>query len=729
MLLGALLALTMATPGQAQDKSDSDYFAGFKQRLDSIEGHVSVVNRLKYDPVALSVKALTGELGRRPDPKAAFNWVRDNIAFEPYEGHLRDTRAILMSRSGNSLDQALLLRELLEVANIKTRIAYGDLKATDRERLMMAYLGKASLKGSVPGNAPVYNPESDRRLLGEVTRHYWVEAKIGGKWVSMSPAFPRGVYGATPTRKEGEHDGVPKEAKVELTVKVHVATKDNRGGELLSITRPVQDMTYRNMVLTFEPADAGGASWRPELTVSGKAVQGRSFSWKMRSRIWVEFFFDRGGKVQKKVVRDLYLEGGALDLFSSEQQVFSMLVLPGWMNETFLKAVAKQELASLHQATSKMRGALKEEFHKTMRREEADARMREYLTGLLGGAGGLMGLTYANVSDRATLAMAQSFGVRAYFDEPRIIITGGIRKGDRLFWQIDLRRDAVRALPAAGLPMSMAHAFQSLRGRFVSQFEGSVVRSLTGRPLVTVGMIMTQASRQGIPIMTVSPGNVDDVLGSLTMSTVASNHLLDFVRTTGNLALVPTRQVKVEGNPVAAWWGIDPNTARLTAVREDGAYGSFSKGEVTGLKQKARQGNVRILIFDEVLTLLENLSGTVAALLQSEPNVCPVVCDARADLTLLPNLTCQEDGQSAKMNLEAEAQVCLAPSRGQDDILGIAVGCQEQVRPFLCGAALATTTLNGTFEVAYSSPPAGRVTGPWGAAELKGGNPEACGCK
>ncbi|MEL6180527.1 MAG: hypothetical protein AAFS10_16325, partial [Myxococcota bacterium] len=416
-------------------------------------------------------------------------------------------------------------------------------------------------------------------------------------------------------------------------------------------------------------------------------------------------------------------------LFNSEQQVFSMLVLPGWMNETFLKAVAKQQLSSLHRASEKMRATLQGEFNKTMRRDEANARMRKFLTDLIGGAGGLMGLSYANVSDRATLAMAKTFGVRAYFDEPRIIITGGICKADRLYWQMDLRRDTVRALPAAGLPTAIAHAFQSMRGRFVSQFEGAVVNRLTGKQLVTVGMVLSQASKQGIPIRTVSPGNVDEMLSALTMSSVAANQLLDFVRSTGNLALVPAQQVKVDGKPVASWWGIDPNTARLTAVREDGSYGSFSKGEVVGIRQNNRQGNIRILIFDEVLTLLDNLSSTVAVLLQSEPNVCPVLCDARADLKVLPNLTCQEDGQNANMNLEAEAFVCLSPAPNSEDILGLAVGCQEQMRPFLCGAALATTTLKGTFSIQYDAPPAGHVMGPWSAQELKSGDPAACSCR
>ncbi|MEO1268648.1 MAG: transglutaminase domain-containing protein, partial [Myxococcota bacterium] len=216
--VAAFLVLTTAiTPGQTQDKSDSDYFKDFKTRLGGIEKHVSVVNRLKYASTSLTLKALMSELGRRPDAKTAFTWVRDNIAFEPYEGHLRDTRAVLMSRSGNSLDQALLLREMLATLRIKTRIAYGNLKATDRERLMLAYLGKASFKGTgVPGNTPKYNPESDRRLVGDVTRHYWVEANIKGKWVAMSPAFPRGVYGVSPTTKTGEHDGVPDGAKVTL---------------------------------------------------------------------------------------------------------------------------------------------------------------------------------------------------------------------------------------------------------------------------------------------------------------------------------------------------------------------------------------------------------------------------------------------------------------------------------------------------------------------------------
>lgn len=61
------------------------------------------------------------------DPEALFAWMRDRTAYVPYRGALRGAIGVLMDRSGNSLDRALLLGRLLQIAGHRARLAHGQL--------------------------------------------------------------------------------------------------------------------------------------------------------------------------------------------------------------------------------------------------------------------------------------------------------------------------------------------------------------------------------------------------------------------------------------------------------------------------------------------------------------------------------------------------------------------------------------------------------------------------
>jgi hypothetical protein len=90
-------------------------------------------------PVAPSAAPLAGEsldeiavrLGYDQDAIVAF--VRDEIAYEAYEGILRGAQGTLAARAGNSADQAVLLSALLETAQIEHRFVAGSLDPA-RER-------------------------------------------------------------------------------------------------------------------------------------------------------------------------------------------------------------------------------------------------------------------------------------------------------------------------------------------------------------------------------------------------------------------------------------------------------------------------------------------------------------------------------------------------------------------------------------------------------------------
>lgn len=87
------------------------------------------LSRDTFDPAAVVQK-----VGK--DPEALFAWMRDNTAYVPYRGALRGGIGVLMDRNGNSLDRALLLARLLQLADQKVRLAHGQLNPKQCETLL-----------------------------------------------------------------------------------------------------------------------------------------------------------------------------------------------------------------------------------------------------------------------------------------------------------------------------------------------------------------------------------------------------------------------------------------------------------------------------------------------------------------------------------------------------------------------------------------------------------------
>jgi hypothetical protein len=159
----------------AQDEAPDKKKAG--ELRERVRKTVPVIEHVleKIRPADLEVKALADSLS---GPEQALQFVRDKIGLDLYPGRLRGAESTLRCRSGNSLDRALLLAELLthkglEVRMVRSRLS--DAQATEilnnwgRRASLPAVTGEAGVD-SVPDSwflAAGATPETGRKALSE----------------------------------------------------------------------------------------------------------------------------------------------------------------------------------------------------------------------------------------------------------------------------------------------------------------------------------------------------------------------------------------------------------------------------------------------------------------------------------------------------------------------------------------------------------------------------------
>lgn len=198
------------------------------------------------------------------DTERIFRFVADDVAYEAYSGALRGAKGALWGLAGNSVDQALLLADLLVEAQVPFRFAAGELDddaATlllDSMRLDAATARKLAEKVGSGGEAdferhPAFTPEQRAAMRSPETlrqklleganlrldeslatieaalaadaislpvpvfdlpdrerrQHVWVQYADGAAWIDLDPSFPGAQAGETYARKTETWDVLP----------------------------------------------------------------------------------------------------------------------------------------------------------------------------------------------------------------------------------------------------------------------------------------------------------------------------------------------------------------------------------------------------------------------------------------------------------------------------------------------------------------------------------------
>jgi len=126
------------------------------------------------DPVASAAALL------EHDPERIFRFVQAEVGYQPYAGLLRGARGALLSRSGNSVDQALLLAGLLTASGVPFRFVTGPIDdavietlmattrvdtGTAREQAAQALISDGDIAAGIHWNLPTTVPAEELAKL------------------------------------------------------------------------------------------------------------------------------------------------------------------------------------------------------------------------------------------------------------------------------------------------------------------------------------------------------------------------------------------------------------------------------------------------------------------------------------------------------------------------------------------------------------------------------------
>ena len=299
-------------------------------------------------------------------------------------------------------------------------------------------------------------------------------------------------------------------------------------------------------------------------------------------REWIEFDLRVPGQPARKLERTLYDARSAPAGGLPGYRRYTITLLPGPVSETSYAAERQEALSQLEAWN-----VLLEDFRQMPETNETALESIRLEATAGGPVGHLINLAFAAASDALTEDIAAANGITVVHALPRILIssvetrqeTDGTVASDV---SLDLRLDAVQAVPYTGMPALAAEVFQRARGMQESALEGRVLARFVEDPqqIVTTAALMEQAQEQGQTLVLVSPDNraaLNEVTGLPEPEAERINRALD----AGDEIIVPEAAVAIAGAERWGWWQVDAETGAFTGVLEGGQHQAVASYTVT----------------------------------------------------------------------------------------------------------------------------------------------------
>ncbi|HXG90300.1 MAG TPA: hypothetical protein VNJ02_18390 [Vicinamibacterales bacterium] len=574
---------------------------------------------LRYDRSARVAALAAGH-------EAAFQFVRDYVGFDAYQGILRGAVGTYLTRSGNAWDRALLLADLLQQKGVTRRYARGTLDGTTAERLYARLFertrpadGDLTTDAGRSDNATLQRvrarAERDYRTvmaahgnslsvigaraareqaLSELRDHVWVQAEVNGAWIDLDPSFTTAQVNERLTDVVETIDAPPQQAHQTVTVRVIAEVVEGttpREQESLSTTINAVDLLGRRVLLAHrQEQGVGGAVnslgginaefWTPILSIDGVATTGQPIRFGDGGTDliaeWLEVITERPDGTRDVSRRALVDRGSAAARGAGRIDAARLLPLP--RNDQ--GAIAPQALHAIWVTGGKHHLLDYLDAVEDLVKMSQDATAAPTQDDLLW----MLGLTTFPIvawSDHVAVPAADGDeGVRVYADAPRaIVVSIGVdsRDATRSRIEYDLLRDRVRALPRNG---SAEKAAVDRRVWF-GLLEGAIEHELAANAVVTTGgtaqdLVSTSALLGPPGVIVIASGNAAQLGAAANSDDIAARMSAALNR--GAAVIVPA----TTGQPARGWWEVDADGTTKAVLASGLGGASYSPGSGGG---------------------------------------------------------------------------------------------------------------------------------------------------
>ena len=483
------------------------------------------------DPVQLTRDVLTVGAQLRGEPQRLFELVRDHVVYEPYYGARKGSFETSLAGAGNDVDQAALLVALLRAAEIPARFVRGIIEISTAEaQSWLRVEGDRALRRILERTGLPH------RWLGErlQVEHFWVAARIDGRWRSFDPSFKQhrripgidlgevgGIGGAelaAALELSGAEpdaaapvpsvDGRKLEALVDdaaarlgayLAARPELEWQGLFGGDEIIPRREAAETSYRVVRVLGEygrlPPEL---QYRVTLRLGG--LEHSDTTANLNRRRTTLHFLRRGELLsprllvsKKEVARGSPVAAGSVHRLEVE------LAIPGQRSE----AVTKEIRAGGYYALGFDLGRIpdREIF---FRADIARRIRREYEEGVLN-VDNLFGellfalaKSYFYRLDKRNDQTARAAGI-LWLRQPSLVVAGlEVEDGEPLV-TLDLLRDVLLPVAADG-DGEKEKDFMLASGLDSSALEAAVIEDLTGEAAVSAGSLLELARQRGIPL-------------------------------------------------------------------------------------------------------------------------------------------------------------------------------------------------------------------------------------
>ncbi|MFN7892866.1 MAG: transglutaminase domain-containing protein, partial [Pirellula sp.] len=566
------------------------------------------------------------------DPVSIFAYLNDEVGYESYVGSLRGARGTLWSEAGNSLDEASLGVALFRASGIPARYAHGTLSDSLAKQLIASmFPSPIQVVGYLPANSQLADPVSNALLLLETKNHYWLQIDTGNGFqnADTSGLSGSGIGTAFATASDTFttiNDTLRHKVRISLDAEVFSQSANAFGPGLGLQTTTVLDRAWNSVDLVGRPVAV--SQYVNQLNQGGLVFTSRSITYTPFIRLSDttdptgesdELFT---GTSFQELLTNFPLSSTFLTGLNLKMTVMSpdgtmedenrMLVdrlgfaaRQGGMNATVsvdaqgspARSVSDVVVLSVLPGKSDPRDSVQLEAKTLVQQNGVNqltgvpfaslpTNYANLLQSFVLNQLTVLGIRNNRASDELTDVTAKLSLVRAYTDSPRLVLVSsqsvpasGNQPG-ALKFEIDLRRDRVRAYASPEQSKQAEIAFQTIRGQSEAVIEREILADQRlanpSQNSVNATNVFFEANRQGIPIVALTSADIQRLSAVIDASEISLARISRALNE-NRMVVVPSRPVTINATPTTSWFEMNIETGELIAVTESGTHGDAAE--------------------------------------------------------------------------------------------------------------------------------------------------------